>query len=118
MTIKELANELDITPQAIYQKIKAVNLNLKALKDAETGHLTDDGIKTIVNLFVKQDVNEQSTKLVKLEVENAALRQQVDTLNAMVDDLRADRDAWREQARIQQRLTMPKPSLWARLIGK
>ena len=101
MTIKEFAKEKGVSLQAVYQKIKSSGLDLKSIKDSETGELTADGLKELDKLFIKNN-DIQFNGLTALKVELAALKQENDHLRDQVDDLKGQRDGWKEQAQALQ----------------
>ena len=58
MTIKQMAEELKISPQAIYQRLKKSKVDVRKLVDYQTRELTADGEYTIRKLF-SHDASEQ-----------------------------------------------------------
>lgn len=51
MTIKELAQELGRSHQAVYKKVSKAGISLETLKRNGTSHLTEDGERIIRGLF-------------------------------------------------------------------
>ena len=49
MTITELSKELNVTQQAVYQKLKRRGISLESIQRG--GSLTEDGIKTVRSLY-------------------------------------------------------------------
>ena len=94
MTIKEIADLQGLTVQAVYKRIKTSGLDLSALKDAKTGHLTADGEQKVLSLFENKKPQEGAEIALKQEVErlklvNEQLMKQLETLQQNRDDLRA-----------------------------
>ena len=96
MTVKQLADELKVSPQAIYQRLKKHHIQIQKLINADTKELTADGEYSIRKLFTKQDgetkptkqamVEEYTKQLDELRKENAEL---VDKLKAAEDRIKA-----------------------------
>lgn len=96
MTIKELAKELGISTQAIYQRIKAAGIQLDSLKEPGSQELSEDGRKQLAQLFTKQQsTNDDLQKT--LQTENEFLKQRC-------KELEADRDRWQQAAEQAQQL--------------
>lgn len=73
MRVSDFAKELNISKQAVYQRIKARGLTLDTLvEDRKTGTLTAEGEVILRNVFDKSMVKKQSSK--------------IDTLNGTVND--------------------------------
>lgn len=53
MTIKQAAAKYQVSPQAIYQRLKKKKIFVESLTDKETGELTPDGELVIDSLFNK-----------------------------------------------------------------
>ena len=87
MTLKEYAASIGVSVQAVYKRLKANGLNLDALRDKETGHLTDEGLKEVEKLF-----NLDSTKS-----EDLRLKMEVERLKALVETITAERDRLLEE---------------------
>ena len=51
MTIKQKAEELGVSPQAVYQRLKRNNVDVSSLTDKETKELTGEGEIIISKLF-------------------------------------------------------------------
>ena len=84
MTVSQLAKEIGITPQAIYQKIKSKQFNNKFKKDVN-GKLVLDGesIEFIKSLFVntlEKDVNEFINVDNQFKAENIELKKKIEQL--------------------------------------
>ena len=130
MTIKQFAKKYSISPQAVYQKLKAAGITLTDIKQGNTQELTEEGIKRLESIFVKKS-KEESAEVERLKVENQLLK-------AQIEEIKADRDRWAELAKTAQESlqreqqathqaqaiqmatlqAMQKRSLWARLTGK
>lgn len=54
-------------------------------------------------------------EMVRLQTENEALKREVSHLTALIDDLRKDRDDWKQQAAVVKAITdlRPKGGIWA-----
>ena len=130
MTIKEAAEHYGVSQQAIYQRLKKAGVNLKTLKNPDTGELTPDGEAVINQLFnqrqptdstnLKEQFNELSKEVASLKAENEALK-------ARVRDLEADKAYLQGQntellTRIPPALPAPgqteKRGFFSRLFGK
>ena len=102
MTIKDLAEELKISPQAVYQRLKRNNVDVKKLTDIKTKELTADGEYAIRQLFsqdavdfkpTKQALVEEYSKQVEtLNIDKAKLEERVKALEAEVSSLQTDKD--------------------------
>ena len=130
MTIKQFAKKYSISPQAVYQKLKAAGIPLSDIKQGNSQELTEEGIKQLESIFVKKS-KEESAEVERLKVENQLLK-------AQIEEIKADRDRWAELAKTAQESlqreqqathqaqaiqmatiqAMQKRSLWARLTGK
>ena len=130
MTIKQFAKKYSISPQAVYQKLKAAGIPLSDIKQGNSQELTEEGIKQLESIFVKKS-KEESAEVERLKVENQLLK-------AQIEEIKADRDKWAELAKTAQESlqreqqathqaqaiqmatiqAMQKRSLWARLTGK
>lgn len=98
MTIKELAKELGISTQAIYQRLKAADIRLDEIKQGKTPELTDDGAAQIRTMFTKtadKQTNDTTGALQALQLENSLLK-------ARIEELTADRDRWAAMAAAAQ----------------
>ncbi len=98
MTIKELAQELSISTQAIYQRLKTAGIHLDNIKRDKSAHLTDEGITQIRAMFgktVENSTNKPTDQLTALQIENALLKERI-------AELTADRDRWAAMAAAAQ----------------
>ena len=94
MTIKEVAQLTGLSHQAVYKKLKARGHKVEALKDKQTGQLTEEGEKIIRELFnLSTSAPEPvATDVEKLSTENEKLRNQVENLEKRVTELEGERD--------------------------
>lgn len=102
MTVKEFAELVGISHQAIYKKLKGRGVALESLKDKETGQLTEEGetlLRRIYNIQEQGDEQRETTAEEAAEVEREAappapkqvekeLRNQVAELQKEVERLR------------------------------
>lgn len=143
MTIQDVAEQYKVTPQAVYKRLKSAGIDVKTLKDGETGGLTEDSKAVFEKLFNSEgltkrgNINQQNEGL---KAENETLKRLVDKLESenrelknRVDELKEDKENIRralEQAQaVQLALTnrlLPepdeqktnKPGLWQRITGR
>lgn len=108
MTINEFAKKRGISTQAVYQRMKKSSVDLKAIKDAKTGELTEEGLETLNNLFSKDGTTADKEKTALID-KIAALKNELNTerlknelLNKRLEELESDRDRWHAEA-IEQR---------------
>jgi len=102
MTIKQMADKLGVSPQAIYQKLKKNGVEVYKLTDKKTKELTGEGEVIITKLFSadpaeikpsKQSVIEGLQEQVQtLRTENAVLVERVKSLEEQVSTLTTDKD--------------------------
>lgn len=90
MTLKEYAASIGVSVQAVYKRLKANGLNLDVLRDKETGHLTDEGLKEVEKLFNLDSTKGEDLTRLKMEVER--LKTLVETITAERDRLLEERD--------------------------
>ena len=107
MNIKECAELIGVTQQGIYKRLKNHGISPASLKDKATGQLTDDGLKTLSQLF-GLDLDNQSTgddkvdtalqeRVETLTTEINQLNKQVEFLNEKVEMLQRERDSLQQQ---------------------
>lgn len=114
MTIKQAANAYNVTPQAIYRRLK------KAGKDVSTiivgGNLTAEGEALLSSWFTNSDSNMVDLKLQleKLTAENQLLKNQLE--NAAADKERLYQLL--NQAQQTAAMALQKRSFFRALIGK
>ena len=102
MTIKQLAEELKVSPQAIYQRLKKSKVDVRKLTDAETRELSADGEYAIRKLFshdaseqklTKQSIIEEYVKQIdSLKLENASLTEKLKAAEDRASQLQVDKD--------------------------
>lgn len=108
MTIKELAQELGVSHQAVYKKLTKNGIKLDALKNPRTGEITPDGEKTIRGLFAPQQETEASTTKAESQVSTGSpdVASEVETklqeLNNEVESLRHDLTDARHRAELAE----------------
>src|SRR5919199_2428400 len=84
-----------------------------------SGNGSSDG--AVRQFATPADTPETLARLAALEAEIAGLKSMVQVFREQLDETRSDRDAWREQAQIAQRLLTdqrPRPGLLARLLRR
>ncbi len=130
MTIKQTAELYGVSVQAVYQRINRAGLNIKKLKNADTGELTAEGEEAIKQLFAQHsqvNVDELKTALNDSQRELASLKTENEALKARVHELESERDYLRGQTtelltRIPPALPAPgqteKKGFFSRLFGK
>ena len=134
MTIKEFSKSKGITPQAVYQKLKASGISISSIKEENTSELTESGIDILNGLFTKETDKSfnQTSEILKtietLKLENRLLKEEL-------EETRRQRDQWAAQAAEAQKTAqqaqalnlaafkaLPAPaekrSLWDRLKGR
>lgn len=102
MTIKQMANKLEVSPQAIYQKLKKNGVEVYKLTDKKTKELTAEAEVIITKLFSedpgeikpsKQKVLEGlQEQIQQLRTENAVLVEKVKFLEDKVSTLSTDKE--------------------------
>lgn len=139
MTIKQLAKELNVSSQAIYQRLQKKKIDVKTLTHPVTKELTSDGefvIRAMYEQRTKQGLAEKQESEDKKDKEIEELRKQVQELieknsilEKRVEELKQDREMFRDMAERSQRLQeqvinrflpgkVEKRSLWQRITGK
>jgi len=115
MTVREVAAELGVSVPTLYRRLKAEGIDIKGLRDGDTGALTAEGASIIAALFsgsgddkAVRDIIGGASQTVAhdtacndtaLQVEAAVLRVRLEAaeaeagrLRAEVDSLKAERD--------------------------
>jgi len=115
MTVREVAAELGVSVPTLYRRLKAEGIDIKGLRDGDTGALTTEGASIIAALFsgsgddkaVRDIIGGASQSVAHdtacndtaLAVEAAVLRVKLEAaeaeagrLRAEVDGLKAERD--------------------------
>ena len=145
MTIREIAERLDVSVPTLYRRLKAEGIDVKALRDDKTGKVTPAGASVIASLFsvseddaaiqevidgasqpVSPDTSCNDTELrVRAAVAEARLEaaeRELERLRSEVDSLRAERDRLlsllegEQQQRQRLLLTESKRNWWSRLF--
>jgi predicted nucleic acid-binding Zn-ribbon protein len=113
MTIKDIAQRMGVTPQAIYKRLKAQNIVLDDLKDSKTGHFTAEGEARIQELFAQAspaaapdsaEVEVLTTRVEELTTEVERLTTKVAELTTKVESLESERDFLRSTLEREQQL--------------
>lgn len=78
MTIKQYAEQLGISPQAVYQRLKKNNVKIESLTEKGTGELTGEGTIILNKLFDPENRQTKPAKDERIE----ALEQQIAELRA------------------------------------
>lgn len=103
MTIKDYAAFINVTPQAIYKKLKDNHQPTAELVDAETKQLTPSGLARLDELFANKVAKLETTT----DVEQVAAQLPTNTdnqrLQTEVDRLRLALDAEKEQHAAQKK---------------
>lgn len=110
MTITGMAKELNVSAMTVYRRMKRAGVNVTELRDDATGELTSEGVAVIGNLFsttgttttttgsatqpqpaadveaavLRAKLDAAEDTVARLDAECERLRQQVDTLTAML----------------------------------
>ena len=102
MTVKQMAEKLGVSPQAIYQRLKKNGVTVGKLIDQKNKELTPDGELVIEKLFSQPDeafkptkqgvIEELNKQLSTVREENATLVERLKALEAEVEQLKADKD--------------------------
>jgi AcrR family transcriptional regulator len=113
MTVRQLAKELKVSPQAIYQRLQARKIDIKTLTNPVTKELTTDGefvIRTMYeqehnqSLTEKQSRQDQEKELEELRKQVASLIENKTSLEKRVEELIQDREAFKSIAEKSQQL--------------
>lgn len=133
MNIKDFAELYGVSSQAVYQRINRAGLNIKKLKDPDTGELSEAGQEAIKQLFTQHSqvsVDELKDEINTLQKELASLKSENEAIKARVHELETERDWLRGQhsellSRIPaalpaagQTVQTEKRGFWARILGK
>ena len=115
MTMREMASTLRTSVPTIYRKLKDAGIDIKGLRDANTGDLTPSGASTIAGLFdgpqashgilnaVSQAVSgdplqDVSGDNMALRIELEVLRTKLEGMETTLEMLRAELDRQRTEA--------------------
>ncbi|MGN1119528.1 MAG: hypothetical protein ACI4Q4_04165 [Oscillospiraceae bacterium] len=132
MTIKEFAKQQSISPQAVYQRLKAAGIPIDSIREGKTSELTPDGLEKLSSLFLKPVENSAKEETVSIN-QFKALQLENEFLKNRIEELTADRDRWAAQAEAAQQtaqqaqalnmanlkaLPAPRQSIWERITGR
>lgn len=102
MTIKQYAEEMGVSPQSVYQRLKKNKIRVESMTEKGTGELTGEGRAVLDKLYSPENRPTKSSKDEQLEVlnnqvstirqENAVLIEKVKRLEAEVSALKEDKD--------------------------
>ena len=113
MTIKQLAKELNVSPQAVYQRLQSRKIDVKTLTHPVTKELTSDGEFVIRSMYdqenkqaltEKQSRQEEQKELEELRKQVASLIEKNSTLEKRVEEVVGEREAFREAMQTAQRM--------------
>lgn len=113
MTIKQLAKELKVSPQAIYQRLQARKIDVKTLTHPVTKELTSDGEFVIRSMYEqdskqalteKQSSQDEKKELEELRKQIASLIEKNSSLEKRVEEVVGEREAFREAMQTSQRM--------------
>ena len=113
MTIKQLAKELNVSPQAIYQRLQARKIDVKTLTHSVTKELTSDGEFVIRSMYdqdnkqaftEKQSRQEEKKELEELRKQVASLIEKNSSLEKRVEEVIGEREDFREALKTSQRM--------------
>ena len=113
MTIKQLAKELKVSPQAIYQRLQARKIDVKTLTHPVTKELTSDGEFVIRSMYEQdnkqaltenQSRQDEKKELEELRKQVATLIEKNSSLEKRVEELIGEREAFREAMQAAQRM--------------
>lgn len=118
MTIKQLAKELKVSPQAVYQRLQSRKIDVKTLTHPVTKELTSDGEYVIRQMYSQENnqgssqalTEKQSTQdkdakeLEELRKQVAVLIEKNSSLEKRIEELKEEREAFREGMQTSQRL--------------
>lgn len=112
MTIKQVANEYNISVQAVYKRIRAAGYTLDSLKNKETGELTQEGEEAIKALFNREEKADA-------EIING-LKEQINQLKTEVEYLRSalERAQQVQGMILAQQALPPGKGFFARVFGR
>lgn len=109
MTIKQYAAEQGITPQAVYQRLKANKIKTESLTEKGSGEITGEGLVILNKLFDPENKANKPLKderIEALEQQIAALRAEVATKDERLSSLTAEVESLKEDKEyLKQALT-------------
>lgn len=92
MTMTELAKQIGVSKQTLYNRVKAAGINLDEMRDKSTGELTSSAFYTLSSLFDGQE----RVKAVETSKQNTDHTQNLTALQAQIDGLRRENELLRE----------------------
>ena len=92
MTVPELAKRLNVSQQAIYQKLKRKGIKLDTIRDSE-GQLTVDGETMIESMFKQTKSTDSTYQINKLYSEREQMRERIKDLEREQEQLESDLNA-------------------------
>ena len=113
MTIKQIAKELNVSPQAVYQRLQARKIDVKTLTHPVTKELTSDGEFVIRSMYdqdnkqaltEKQSRQDDQKELEELRKQVASLIEKNSSLEKRVEELIDQRDSFKDAMQTSQRL--------------
>ena len=117
MTVKQLAKELNVSPQAVYQRLQARKIDIKTLTHPVTKELTSDGEFVIRSMYEqannqdgkqplteKQSRQEEKKELEELRKQVASLIEKNSSLEKRIEEVTEQRESFREALQTSQRL--------------
>lgn len=87
MTIKELAQELGRSQQAVYKRLTRAGIDLKALREPGNGTLTAEGERIIRELYAASQETASESPPPAEKTDSTRLNSEVERLNAEVERL-------------------------------
>lgn len=114
MTVKQLAKELKVSPQAIYQRLQAKKIDIKKLTDPITKELSPDGEYVIRSMYSQENSkalagnqsrqDDNSKELEELRKQVKELIEKNSTLEKRVEEVIGERESFREAMQTSQRM--------------
>ena len=113
MTIKQLASQLNVSPQAIYQRLQSRKIDVKTLTHPVTKELTSDGEFVIRSMYEqenkqalteKQSRQEEQKELEELRKQVASLIEKNSSLEKRLEEVIGEREDFREAMKTSQRM--------------
>lgn len=106
MTIKQMAAKHNVSPQAVYQRLKKQGVNVNTLMDKETQELSPEGEMILDKLFDKKSAplksnstayaEEQKKQISALNFEISTLKEKISALEKENAALKDERDFLRK----------------------
>lgn len=102
-TIQQIADELNVSRQCVYNRLKSEHVNIDTLTKEKRGksvYFADDAVQIIVNACVKEASKERHVNATGKQIDEQEKR--IKELSKALEDMTRDRDEWREAARTAQ----------------